>query len=81
MWALARLPYFALALVATTAAGFIAAYAVGSVTYGTEGELQNGLMFRAFGGAILGVASAIAGWALLRLAHRSLSRGTCPTTS
>jgi FtsH-binding integral membrane protein len=81
VWLLARVPYFAVALVATTAAGFIAAYAVGSVTYGTEGELQNGLMFRAVGGAILGAASAISAWLVLRLAHRSLSRGTCPTTS
>jgi predicted membrane channel-forming protein YqfA (hemolysin III family) len=78
---LARLPYFVVALVATTTAGFMTAYAVGSVTYGTEGELQNGLMFRAFGGAILGAASAISAWLVLRLAHRSLSRGTCPTTS
>lgn len=81
VWVLARLPYFAVALVATTVAGFVAAYAVGSVTYGTEGELQNRLMFRAFGGAVAGAASAIAAWMLLRLAHRSLSRGTCPTTS
>ena len=67
---LARLPHLAAALLATTAAGFLAGYAVGSVTYGTEGELQNGLMFRAFGGAILGGLSAIAAWLLLRLAHR-----------
>lgn len=79
VWVLARLPYVALALVATGAAGFIAAYALGAITYGTEGELQNGLNYRAFAGAILGVVTAIAAWSSLRLAHRFLSRNTCPT--
>jgi len=81
VWALARLPYLVLAFVATTVAGFVAAYVLGTLTYGTEGELQNGLNFRAFAGAIAGAVSAIAAWMLLQLTHRSLSRGTCPTTS
>lgn len=69
-WVLAHVRYFAFGLMAGATAGLVLAYAVGSITYGTEGELQNGLNFRAIGGGIVGVVSAIAAWALMRLANQ-----------
>jgi hypothetical protein len=76
---LARLPYLAAVLVATPVAGFVAGYTWALITYGSGAE--DGTVWRGYGGAILGAASAISAWLVLRLAHRFLSRGTCPTTS
>lgn len=72
---LTRLPYLAVALVASTVVGFVVGYAWGLLTYGTGAE--DGTVWRGYGGAIVGAASAFAAWALLRIAHRTLSRGAC----
>ena len=79
VWVLARRPYLAVALVATTAVGFLAGYTWGLLTYGSGAD--DGTVWRGYGGAMLGAISATTAWFLLRLAHRFLSRGTCPTTS
>jgi hypothetical protein len=74
---LARLPYVAVALIATPVAGFLVGYTWGLLTYGSGAE--DGTVWRGYGGAIVGAASAVAAWCMLRLAHRTLSRDTCPT--
>jgi hypothetical protein len=77
VWVLARLPYVAVALMATAVAGFLAGYTWGLLTYGSGAE--DGTVWRGYGGAIVGAASAIAAWFMLRWAHRFLSRGACAT--
>ena len=72
---LTRLPNFAAALVVTTAAGFVTGYTWGLLTYGSGAE--DGTVWRGYGGAIVGAASAVAAWTLLRIGHRTLSRGAC----
>lgn len=77
VWVLARLPYVTVTLIATLVAGFLMGYTWGLLTYGSGAE--DGTVWRGYGGAIVGAASAIAAWSLLRVAHRFLSRDTCPT--
>lgn len=76
---LAQLTYVLLALVVTAAAGFVVAY-VWMLLNGNTGA-EDGTIWLSVGAAIAGMASAIAAWSLLRLAHRFLSRDTCRTPS
>lgn len=76
---LARLPYLVLAVVAATPAGFIVAYVLSVIVI--RGEVENAHFAAAIAGAFVGLFMAVAAWALLRLAHRFLSRGTCPPPS
>lgn len=83
VWVLARLPYLVLAVVATTVAGLIISFALGVIVLGPEGEAETeGTVYvvAAIAGAFDGLFLAVAAWSLLRLAHRFLSRGTCPPT-
>lgn len=70
VWVLVRLPYLVLVVPAAAIAGFALAGALGAITYGSSGEELNGLMFRAIGGAIIGLVSGIAAWSWRRWAHR-----------
>jgi hypothetical protein len=83
VWLLARRLHFALAVVCTAAAGFIFGYALGVIVLGPEGEAETeGTEYFVAGiaGAFVGMGSTVLAWLLLRLAHRFLSRGTCPPT-
>jgi hypothetical protein len=73
VWMLARLPYFAPALVVTVLNGFVLAYLVGTITYGDDGEEMHGLLIRATGGAFIGVIATISAWSMQRWARRRLA--------
>lgn len=65
---LARLPYLAVSLVVTLMGGFLVGYVRAVMTFGTGAE--DGTVWRGYGGAAIGVVSAVAAWALMRLASR-----------
>jgi ABC-type multidrug transport system permease subunit len=73
VWVLDRLASLAVALVVAALVGCALAYILGMYTYGYEGESQNGLIFRAMGGAIIGSIAAIPAWFLSRWARRRAS--------
>jgi hypothetical protein len=75
VWALARLPYFVVALVITASAGFVLAGTLGAITYGHEDELLTGLTARAIGGGIIGVIATIPAWSLQNVARCRAAMG------
>lgn len=68
---LARVKYLGIILVPSILTGFCLGYALAAKTYGTGGDSLDGLMFRAAGGAIVGVVSAFAAWATRKALHRT----------
>jgi len=62
VWARFRLKLFVVALFVTVPLGFFLAYGVGMISYGYEGELLTGLLFRALGGAIVGGVAVVVAW-------------------
>ena len=68
VWALSQLRYLVLAFPLAVFVGLVLAAVVGSITYGSEGESLNGLIFRALGGGIVGGVAALIG-ATVRCAH------------
>lgn len=79
VWVLARLTYLVLAFVVTAVAGFTVAY-VWMLLNGNTGA-EDGTVWLSVAAAIAGATSAIAAWVVLRLAHRTMSRDTCPTSA
>jgi hypothetical protein len=65
---LTRWRSFALALLTAPPTGFAVAYCLALLAYGSGAE--DGTVWRGIGGAVLGTASAIAAWAVVRLSSR-----------
>ena len=68
-------PHVVTTLVVTTAAGFLAGYGWGLLTYGSGAE--DGTVWRGLGGAVVGAVAAVAAWVVLHSMHRLVSQGVC----
>ncbi|KRC65617.1 hypothetical protein ASE12_13150 [Aeromicrobium sp. Root236] len=68
-------PHLATTVVVTIAAGFVAGYGWGLLTYGSGAE--DGTIWRGLGGALIGAVAAVAAWVVLRSMHGLVSRGVC----
>jgi hypothetical protein len=62
---IAQFRYFVRALLAAAAAGFVGAYCLALLTYGSGAE--DGTVWRGIGGAVLGAISAITALVVIRL--------------
>lgn len=65
VFTIARFRYSVLALLAAPAAGFVSAYCLALLTYGSAAE--DGTVWRGIAGAFLGGISAITAWVVMRL--------------
>ena len=80
VWARFRLKLFVVALFVTVPIGFFLAYGVGMISYGYKGESFNGLLFRALGGAIVGVVAVVVAWVPLQSSNTGKRQQSDPVT-